>query len=340
MTTVTRPVGVVGGGTFGTTLAHLAGQQGHEALLWMRDTAQARALNETRIHERYLPGLRLSDRIRATDDLAEVVGRCHLLLVAIPSEGFRSVARALGDHVRGDQVVVSATKGLERGTYGRMTEILRQETCARKLGALSGPNLALDLVRGVPAGTVIASAYDEVVRAVERVLHGAPFRVYASRDVLGVELGGAMKNVIAIAGGLARGLGFGDSTLALLVTRGLAEMARLGAVLGADPRTFTGLSGAGDLMVTAWSELSRNHRVGRRLAAGEPLDTILGNLGQVAEGVPTARVVHEWCTGHGLTLPICEGVYRILYEGAAPRSVVEEIVRLPALWELEGRPIV
>jgi glycerol-3-phosphate dehydrogenase (NAD(P)+) len=339
ITRLDRAVGVLGGGAFGTTLAQLAGRAGHTALLWLRDEELAGRIAAERVNERYLPGFPLSESIETTADLAEVAERCQLLLVAIPSKSFRSVARRLGDHVRGDHVLVSATKGLEGGTYARMTEVLRQETCCLKIGALSGPNLAVEIMKNVPGATVVASRFDEVVRLAVSALRDPWFRVYASRDVLGVELGGAVKNVIAIAGGLCRGLGYGDNTLALLISRGLDEMLRLGERMGADRRTFAGLAGAGDLVVTAFSELSRNHRVGRMLAEGTPLQEALGELGQVAEGVPNARVVMDWAEEHGVDLPICRGVHAILYHGADPRDVLQQLMTLPARWEADNRPL-
>lgn len=332
----THPIGILGGGAFGTTLAHLVARSGHTPLLWLRDTELARAISERRENPRYLPGRSLAGPIRTTGTLAEVTEQCPLVLVAIPSKAFRVVARELGDTARGDHILVSATKGLERGSFARMTEVLRAETCCLKIGALAGPNLAVEILKGVPGATVVASRFDEVVRATIDALSTPEFRVYASRDVLGVEVGGAIKNVLAIAGGIARGLGFGDNTLAFLVARGLDEMTRLGGRMGADPRTFTGLAGAGDLVVTAFSKLSRNHRVGLGLAEGKPLEQILTDLGQVAEGVPNAQVVMDWAREHRVDLPICAGVYRVLHQGADPKRVLADLMALPPRWEATG----
>lgn len=339
MTATDQPIGVLGGGAFGTTLAHLVGSNDNQALLWMRNADRAAALVRDRANERYLPGFELSSNIQTTTDLSEVAKRCQLILVAIPSSSFRSVARALGDDLRGDHLLVSATKGLERGSFARMTEVLREETCCLKIGAISGPNLAVEILRGVPGGTVIASAFEEVVQQVERGLHCSRFRIYASHDLLGVELSGAVKNVLAIAGGIARGMGFGDNTLAMLISRGLNEMTRLGERLGAAPETFSGMAGVGDLVVTAFSELSRNHRVGRGLAKGKSVEQILEELGQVAEGVPTAQVVKEWAEAHGVRLPICQGVYEVLYESAKPEVALEKMLSLPAMWEAASTDI-
>lgn len=339
MTATDKPIGVLGGGAFGTTLAHLVGSNDNDALLWMRDADRAATLVKDRANERYLPGFELSSNIQTTTDLSEVAQRCQLILVAIPSSSFRSVARSLGDDLHGDHLLVSATKGLERGSFARMTEVLREETCCLKIGAISGPNLAVEILRGVPGGTVVASAFEEVVQQVERGLHCSRFRIYASHDLLGVELSGAVKNVLAIAGGIARGMGFGDNTLAMLISRGLNEMTRLGRQLGAAPETFSGMAGVGDLVVTAFSELSRNHRVGRGLAAGKSVEQILEELGQVAEGVPTARVVKEWAEAHSVRLPICQGVYEVIYESAKPEDALEKMLSLPAMWEAASTDI-
>jgi glycerol-3-phosphate dehydrogenase (NAD(P)+) len=339
MTATDKPIGVLGGGAFGTTLAHLAGDNGQDALLWMRNGQQAADIINDRENKRYLPGFRLSEKIQTTTSLTEVSERCQLILVAIPSSSFRTVVRTLGDDLHGDHVLVSATKGLERGSFARMTEVLRQETCCLKVGAISGPNLAVEILRGVPGGTVIASAYEQVVQMVSTPLHSPRFRIYASHDLLGVELSGAVKNVLAIAGGIARGMGFGDNTLAMLISRGLNEMTRLGAIMGAAPETFSGMAGVGDLVVTAFSDLSRNHRVGRGLAEGKSVEQILEDLGQVAEGVPTARVVKEWADTHHVRLPICQGVYEVIYEGAKPAAALEKMLALPSMWETECKDI-
>ncbi|HIA02346.1 MAG TPA: NAD(P)H-dependent glycerol-3-phosphate dehydrogenase, partial [Myxococcales bacterium] len=223
-------------------------------------------------------------------------------------------------------------------TAKRMTEVIREESCCLRVGALSGPNLAAEVLRGDPSATVVASHYDEVVTAATRVLMGPSFRVYGNSDVLGAELGGAMKNVIAIAAGVAAGLEYGDNTKALLVTRGLAEIRRLGVRMGADPMTFAGMAGIGDLMVTCASPLSRNHQVGRRLAAGQSLTQIQDEMFQTAEGINTAKVAVELSRKLDVFMPISKGVHQLLYEERPAFEVVKDLMSIQATYEVD-RPI-
>jgi glycerol-3-phosphate dehydrogenase (NAD(P)+) len=319
-------VGILGGGSWGTALANLVGCNGHEVLHWMRDPNAAAECNTQRTNARYLPGLALSSRIEATTELARIGQECRLILVVIPSQSLRTVVGELGSHLDGGHLMVHATKGFEAGTFKRMSVIIREETCCKKIGVLSGPNLAKEIAEGQPSATVVASKYKEVIEASRAVLVGPTFRVYGSADVIGAETGGALKNILAIASGLAVGLGFGDNTKALLLTRGLAEISRLGVHLGAQAATFSGLSGIGDLMATCFSPLSRNFQVGARLARGESMEQIVGAMNQVAEGIKTTRAVHEYAQANGLYMPITEGVHRILYDGIPPRAVLAELM--------------
>jgi glycerol-3-phosphate dehydrogenase (NAD(P)+) len=256
------------------------------------------------------------------------------VLVVVPSKAFRETARALGEHVTGEHILVHATKGLEVEPFLRMSQILRQETCALKIGAISGPNLAHELLAGHPSGALIASRYDEVVSAVQSLFRGTTMRLYGGRDVIGTEIGGAFKNIIALAAGVTDGLGYGDNTRALLVTRGLSEMAQLGVAIGADVFTFGGLAGIGDLMATCNSKMSRNHRAGERLAAGETLDRVLSTMGHVVEGVPTTQAVHRYATGKGLDLPIVRAVHSVLFENRTALDGVAQLMTLPVGSEL------
>ena len=297
---------IIGGGSFGSALAAiLAGR-----------------------------GLALPDSLRATVDCAEAVRSSRVVLVVMPSKAFRATARLVGEHLQGDQIVVHATKGLEIETFRRMSEILREETCALKIGVLSGPNLAPELNAGHPAGALVASRYDEVVEAIQGLFAGAHLRVYGGRDVVGTEIAGSFKNIIAIAAGISDGLGLGDNTRSLLVTRGLGEMARLGVSLGADVFTFGGLAGIGDLVATCSSKISRNHQVGERLAKGETLTHIGETLRHVAEGVPTTEAVFRHLTAVGLDLPIVRAVHAMLYEHQAPVEAVRQLMSLPVGSEL------
>lgn len=326
---------VLGSGSWGTMIAHLGALGGREVALWGRDPAVADELRTRGTNARYLGQTRLAPAIRPTTDLGEAVAGAALVVFAVPSAAFREVAAAAGAFVTGDQALLSATKGLEPVTRDTMSRVLRDETCAKKVGALSGPNLAKEILQGQPSATVVASRYRDVIRLAARLLHGPLFRLYGNDDLLGVELAGALKNVIAIAAGVAHGLGFGANVRALLVTRGLAEVQRLGVKLGAQPLTFSGLAGVGDLMVTCGSELSRNFRVGQGLAKGRALDEVVAELGEVAEGINTTRVALALARDHAVAMPITEAVGRLLFEGLTPQAALEDLMTRAARYEID-----
>ncbi|MHB8894731.1 MAG: NAD(P)H-dependent glycerol-3-phosphate dehydrogenase [Candidatus Geothermincolia bacterium] len=328
-------VAVIGGGSFGTTLASLLSERGKPVKLWVRRKDQAREINQDHRNKRYLPDFKLPPKLKATTDLARAA-QAPVIIVAVPSKAFREVANTLGNYVRGDQVLVHAAKGLERGTYKRMSEILREETCSLKIGAISGPNLAVEIMRGNPAGAVIASHYKEVIEKVQALFAGGRMRMYGGRDVIGTELGGAFKNIVALATGLSDGMGFGDNTKALVMTRGLNEMVQFSVAQGANILTFGGLAGIGDMMATCASPLSRNYRVGFALAKGKKLDRIIADLGQVAEGVPTTEAVLSQACEMGIAdeLPIVCAVHGVLYEGKTTKQVLEELMSIPVGDEL------
>jgi len=333
------PVAVVGGGSWGTTLAHLFAINGTEVLLWVRRKELAKQINSKHLNQKYLPDYLIQPNVRATTDLEEVARRSPYIVIAVPSKYLRSTAYDLGEYLRGDQILVTATKGLEDETFFRMSEVLREETCCKKIGALSGPNLAREIMAGHPAATVIASHYEEVIRRGADLLASSVMRVYGNSDVVGVELAGALKNILAIATGVATGIQVGDNAKAFLLTRGLAEISRLGVAAGADPLTFVGLSGVGDMIATCSSPLSRNHQVGRRLGEGETLTDILESMVEVAEGVHTTLVARAFAQRHGVEMPITEGVYKLLYEEVSPQSVVEELMGRRSTYEINGKPI-
>lgn len=319
-------VAVLGAGNWGTVVAHLIGKNGFPVWLWARSDELCAEINEHRTNTRYLPGLELSPNIRATSDLGESVRDVELTFIVIPSHVFRSVCADLGPLVRPQQLAVHATKGLEADTYERMSEIILQETCLRQVGVLSGPNIAREICEGKPAGTVLASRFPRVIRRATEVLRSKQFRVYGNTDVVGVEYGGTLKNIIAIAAGMATQMQLGENAKSLLITRGLSEIARLGVALGADPMTFSGLAGIGDLMVTCASPLSRNHRVGAALARGESLEQAIASLGMVAEGVKAAKIAYELAQQLELRSPLITGVYRVLYERLDPRAGLGELM--------------
>lgn len=319
-------VSVLGAGNWGTTIAHLIGCNGFAVKLWARNPELAAEINEQRSNTTYLRGLPLSTRIHATADLREAVHDVDLLFVVIPSQAFRSVCEQIGELVRPWQLAVHATKGLELQTYKRMTEIMLEETCLRQIGVLSGPNIAREMCEGKPAGTVVASRFPRVIDSARAVLKSKQLRVYANADVVGIELGGTLKNIIAIAAGIATEMQLGENAKSLLITRGLSEIARLGVALGADPMTFSGLAGIGDLMVTCASPLSRNHRVGAALARGLSLGQAIESLGMVAEGVKASKIAFELTNQLGIRSPLMHGVYRVVHEGMDPRAALGELM--------------
>jgi glycerol-3-phosphate dehydrogenase (NAD(P)+) len=324
---------VLGGGSWGTALASILGSHGYETLLWMRDEERAKALNATHRNPAYLGDAAIDTRVTATVDLTQAAQHAEVVIVAIPSNHFRSVMRRVGDHLTGDQVVISATKGLESEGLKRMSQLIAEETCVRKIGAISGPNLAREIVAGQPAATVVASAFESVIQKVERMLAGPTFRLYGNFDLPGTEYAGALKNIYAIAGGVASGLGFGANTLSTLITRGLAEMSRFGERYGAQRLSFQGLAGVGDLVATCSSTLSRNHTVGRHLAQGENLADIIANLGMVAEGVNTTKVIHRHAAAEGIDMPIAGAVYRLLFEDSSPQDALAELMSRDSRYE-------
>lgn len=321
-------VAVLGAGNWGTTVAQMIALNGHPVTLWCRRAGQAQEINRQHTNKKYLLGVKLSKAIRATHKLREAVQDVPLIFVIVPTKSFRQVCAAAGGVLSPDQFVVHGSKGFEVGTHHRMSEILRQETCIKQLGVLSGPNIAPEIAEGKPAGTVIASPFPQVVRATVEVLSSDRFNVYTGEDVAGVEIAGALKNVVAIGAGVVAEMALGENARSLLITRGMAEIRRIGAALGADPATFGGVAGLGDLIVTCASPVSRNNRVGRALARGEKLPAIIKQLGMVAEGVNTARVAHEVVAEHGIDAPIFEAVYRVLYEDESPTTALQTLMSL------------
>jgi len=318
-------VAVVGAGSWGTALAAHLARRGHDLQLWARDEELARQLTAGAGNPRYLPGVALP-AMRTTSDLAEAVGAAEVAFVTIPSEFCRPAYRAMRDHLGARTILVSATKGLELDTLRRMSEVAAEEAPGRAVAVLSGPSFAEEVAQGQPTTVVVAAADLAVAEAVQHAVSSRAFRAYSSDDVAGVELGGALKNVIAIAAGILHGLGYGHNTAAALITRGLAEMARLAVALGARPDTLSGLAGLGDLVLTCTGALSRNRRLGQALGAGRSLDDALGALHRVAEGVRTTRAACALAAGRGVEMPIAEQMRAVLYEGKSPREAVEELM--------------
>jgi glycerol-3-phosphate dehydrogenase (NAD(P)+) len=307
-------VAVLGGGSFGTAIANIIANNGHETFLWMRDEGVAEECEQQRENRRYLPGVTLTAGLQVTADLARAVSASDLIFVSIPSHSFRDVVQRIEPYLKTEAIVISTAKGIEPQGFTLMSQILEQELPAHRIGVLSGPNFAKEIVQHQQTGTVIASEDESVVQCVQKTLRSETFRVYANRDRYGVELGGALKNIYAIVCGMAAALGAGQNTQAMLLTRSLAEMGRLANSLGADPMTFLGLAGVGDLILTCTSNLSRNYRVGYQLGQGKSLDEVVNGLGQVAEGINTLRQVKQKADELKVYMPLVSGLYGVLFE--------------------------
>ncbi|GGO75889.1 glycerol-3-phosphate dehydrogenase [NAD(P)+] [Marinobacterium nitratireducens] len=319
-------VAVLGGGSFGTVLANLVAEKGLPVRLWLRDQQQVASIRNSRENPKYLPGYRLADGLEADSSLERVLDGAELVFVAIPSSAFRQVVRDAKPYLRPGQMVVSTTKGIEADTFSLMSEILRDELPEALIGVLSGPNLAKEVAARQLTATVIASEDPALRDTVQKVLHTEYFRVYASTDMYGVELGGALKNIYAIAAGMSAALGMGENTRSMLMTRSLAEMSRFAVSMGANPLTFLGLAGVGDLIVTCMSPLSRNYRVGFALGEGRTLDEAVEALGEVAEGVNTLRRVKEKTDQLGIYMPLVSGLYEVVFNGLPAAAVAKMLM--------------
>ena len=312
-------VTVLGGGSWGTTMASLIAPR-HPTTLWARSPDLAKAVSEDHVNAAYLPECRLPEELSATADLEAAVSEADLLVVGVPTSGFRAVLEQAKPAVRPWIPVVSLAKGLERGSYLRMTQIIKEVLPGHPAAALTGPNIATEIMAGKAAAAVVATEDLAVAAAIQKVVTRGVFRVYVNDDVTGCEIGGALKNVVAIAAGIGEGLGVGDNTRAAVMARGLAELTRLGVALGARSETFAGLAGMGDLIATCMSPHSRNRTVGEQLGRGRRLEEILAGMHMVAEGVNTAVLVLDLAERHGLDMPICRMIDRVVRGEIAPRD--------------------
>lgn len=319
-------IAILGAGGWGTALACVAAENGHRVVLWAREAAVAECIAATRENAQYLPGVVVPESVCATTD-PSAVASADLVILAIPTQFIRTTLTSYAFPIR-NKLTVNVAKGIEQRTHLRVSQLLREVlgVGSDHYVVLSGPSHAEEVARGVPTAVVAASSSETAAEIVQRALSTPTFRIYRSLDVVGVELGGALKNVIAIAAGIIDGLGIGDNTKAALITRGLAEISRLGTELGANPLTFSGLSGLGDLFVTCTSRHSRNRLVGERIGRGESLSSILASMRMVAEGVATTVSALELASDYGIEMPITEQVYRILFEGKDPRHAITELM--------------
>ena len=331
---MTRVV-VVGAGSWGTAVAALAATNA-PTVLWARRRELADEIRQHHTNQAYLPEAHLPDSLEATADLAEAISGSEVVVMGVPSHGFREILEGVAAHIGPGVPIVSLTKGVEQGTLKRMTELIAEILPGNPAGVLTGPNLAREVVAGQPAASVIALTDEDLAAELQPIFSTPTFRVYTNPDVIGAEVAGALKNVVAIAAGMADGMGLGDNAKAALITRGLAELTRLGVALGGQPLTFAGLAGIGDLVATCMSRQSRNRYVGEELGKGRSIDEIIAEMNMVAEGVKTSRAVVGLAQAHGVDMPIAAQVVAVLYEGQTPAEGLLSLMSRDPKQELHG----
>ncbi len=323
-----KKVAVLGGGSFGTVLANLAASNDYKVSLWVRDAEQALRINSEGANTSYHPELKLSDNIQATEDLNEVMRDASIVFIATPSIIFEQIMHRVSKLIDSKAYVVSCTKGILGNPFRSMTNVI-QSKIKNDAGVLSGPNLAKEIAENKIAGTVIASNNEDLIELVKNILSSKTFKIFSSNDIQGVELGGALKNIYAIICGLADSLKVGENALGLILTRSMAEMSRFAVAKGANPVTFLGLSGMGDLVATCTSTLSRNYQLGRNLGVGMGLTDAKDNVGQVAEGIRTLEVIRNESISLDLKMPLIESLYNIIYKNSSPDSLINDLINNP-----------
>ena len=331
-----KRVAILGAGGMGTALAVLFAKTTRSVTVWPRDPNRVAELSQSRENSRHLPGVDLPANLAFMANACDATGGADLIVVAIPSAYLRTTLNGVAERIPAETPVLSVVKGIENGTFARPSQIVSEVLGDRSVAVLSGPSHAEELARGLPASVVVAGSDDALNVRVRDTLNQGLFRVYTNPDALGVELAGALKNILGIAAGICDGLRFGDNAKAALLTRGLVEIARFGTELGAAPSTFYGLAGLGDMVTTCYSPYGRNRAVGERLGQGDRLDDVLAAMVNVAEGVPTTKSVYDLALERGIDMPITDELYQILFQGKSPRAAVSDLmVRIP---KVEGDP--
>ena len=327
-------ISVLGGGSWGTVLAYLASLNGNEVTLWMRDEEVVKEINSTNINSRYLPNLTLGSNLTATSEMADICDS-GIIIFCIPSDAFREVSNLASNYVKEESFLVTATKGVEKDGFSLMSNILAEYFPGNAIGVLSGPNLAEEIASKHLSGTVIASENKILVQTIIESLSTEFFRVYENDDPYGVEMGGALKNIYAIACGIADGLDSGENTVGMIMTRGLGEMGRLASELGANPQTFLGLAGVGDLITTCASPLSRNHQFGKLIGKGMTVDDAKTQIGQTIEGLKTLKVVKIISDEHKVKMPIVDSLYKIIYKGNSLDGSIQNVLGQDMIKDVE-----
>jgi len=326
---MSEKIAVIGAGAWGTTLAGLLADKGHDTTLWVFEEDLAGRMVSSRVNDLYLPDYVLPETLRVTSNIKDAVAGCGIILMVAPSHVTRGVLESMKPHIGTDTSFITASKGIENNTLMTMEEVMKDvlpEGYHGRISVLSGPSFAKEVCKRLPTAVTVASRSQDEARKMQEAFNTEHFRVYTNNDITGVELGGSVKNIMAIAAGCSDGLGFGHNTRAALITRGIAEMSRLGRAMGANPLTFSGLSGIGDLVLTCTGDLSRNRTVGLKLGQGMKLDAILADMRMVAEGVKTTKSVSGLAKKYGVEMPITEQVYELLYEDAEPKQVVKKLM--------------
>lgn len=330
-----QTIGVLGGGSWGTALSILLAKKGMEVDLWLRNEEQVNSIKKTKENVKYLPGIILPDNINVTNDIAKVVKDKDIILLAIPTHAVRDVLESIKNSVIENQVIVNVAKGIEMGTLYRISEIVEEVIPGCQYGVLSGPSHAEEVAKDLPTAIVVASKSKKVAEYIQEVFMTPKFRVYTNPDVIGVELGGSLKNVIALGAGISDGLGYGDNTKAALMNRGIIEIARLGEKMGANKMTFAGLTGIGDLIVTCTSMHSRNRRAGIKIGEGYSMEEAVKSVGMVVEGIKTCKSAYKLSKKYGVKMPIIEELYGVLYEGNDVKTSVINLMLRDKTHEIE-----
>lgn len=333
-----KKIVVLGAGSWGTALACVLAENGHQVTIWARRAESAAEINQKHTNHQYLPGVHLPKSLVAESDLIKAVADQEIIFFVLPSQSIRGVAQKIKAHIKADSMIVHASKGFEQDSLKRISQVLQEELpvcCHDQIAVLSGPSHAEEVIRKSPTTVVVASIDQSIAEAVQSILINSFFRVYTNPDLIGIEVGGALKNIIAIAAGLAGGLGYGDNARAALMTRGLAEIARLGKTMGAKPITFVGLAGVGDLIATCTSEHSRNFRTGFMLSQGMRLDEVLQEMGMVVEGVTTTKTAFALAKKYQVEMPITEQLFQVLFHEKKPEVAVTDLMNRGKTGELE-----
>ncbi len=320
-----QALAVIGAGSWGTAQANLLAQKGYSVSLWVHNPELAKTIERERENTTYLPGIQLAESLLVCTSIEQALGNVEFVVMAVPSQHVRGIAQQFKPYVTPETIIVSTSKGIEHNTLLRMSQVLG-ELLPCRVGALSGPSFAIEVARQYPTAVVAAADEAQVAKKIQQIFHTPYFRVYINNDVVGTELGGAIKNIMALATGISDGLGFGLNTRSALINRGLIEIAKLGAALGAKPITFLGLAGMGDLVLTCTGDLSRNRQVGLKIGQGQKLDHILAEMRMVAEGVETTKSALALARKNGVDMPITEQVHAVLFEDKSPRQAVEELL--------------